>query len=391
MEQGKARRSAKARQSTTALLHLWLGLSVGLLLTICGLTGSYLTFHQQIERSALAELRLSPGVQPASYEAVYRTLTHVAPSAPGDWNIELPVGGGIITSRLPGKDGPRMVSIDPATLRVVRDVQWGETISTWLYELHYHLLMGRTGASVMGVAGIAIMVLLALGGVLWWRSGRSMRSRLSFRASGTGQRKLYDAHRLIGLASLLLLFISVLTAVAMSLPKHVRPMLAAVSPISRLSDTSSGSARGRPRMGIDRALAIARTAVPDGEVRWIRVPAKSEGAYIVRFWQPGEPSRRFPKSSVSIDQYDGRVLAIYRAPRGSISDGILLWLYPLHGGEAFGVAGRVIVALLGLVPAILFVTGLLRWRSKVARLAAATRKQAKVLNTDARPATIRNQ
>ncbi|MCE7798057.1 PepSY domain-containing protein [Sphingobium sufflavum] len=192
-------------------------------------------------------------------------------------------------------------------------------------------------------------------------------SRLAFRFQGTGQRKIYDTHRLIGLASLILLVLSALTAVAMSLPKQVRPLLAMASPLSRMPDPVSGSTDGGRRLNVDRVLAIAGAVVPDGNLRWVKVPSKGEDAYVVRFWQTGEPSRRFPKSSVWIDQYNGRVLAIHNAPQGSVSDRIVLWLYPLHGGEAFGLIGRSLVAFLGLVPAILFITGLVRWRSKCAR------------------------
>ncbi|RYE68987.1 MAG: PepSY domain-containing protein, partial [Oxalobacteraceae bacterium] len=205
---------------------------------------------------------------------------------------------------------------------------------------------------------------------LWWRSGRSARSRMKFDFKGSGQRKLYDTHRLLGLGSLLFLLISVGTATAMSLPKQVRPILQMFSPIVRSPELVSGVAEGRSRIPVDEAMAIAQQRLPQGELRWVKVPNKPDGVYAVRFWQPGEPSNRFPKSYVWVDQYDGQVLAIRNGPQDSASDQILTWLYPLHSGEAFGLLGRSLVALLGLVPAILFFSGLLRWRSKTARLRA---------------------
>ena len=50
-------------------------------------------------------------------------------------------------------------------------------------------------------------------------------------------------------------------------------------------------------------------------------------------------------------------------------DTILNWLHPLHGGEAFGMAGRLLAFVAGLVPAALFVTGLLRWTRRRQRRA----------------------
>lgn len=369
-----------AGSSIAARMHVWLGLTLGLVFAMCGPTGSYLAFYQEIEQATIAGLRASPGVRPASYEAVYRKLTQVAPPQAkagrrgGDWNIELPANGGVITSRLPGKGGQRMVSLDPATLAVVRDARWGGTVSTWLYELHYHLLMGRAGAPVMGVIGLGLIALLVAGLRLWWRSGRSWRSRLAFQSHGTAQRKIHDIHRLSGIGGLALLLIVVLTATAMSLPGQVRPILAAFSPLSRAPDPASTPADGRQRIPLDRALASARAALPHADIRWIKVPGKADGAYLIRFWQPGEPSRRFPKSSLWLDQYDGRVLAIRNGPQESAGDRTLAWLYPLHSGEAFGLFGRAVIALLGLLPAILFITGLLRRRDKSARLSAHRRR-----------------
>lgn len=374
MQPAIARVRPRVRTSLVSRIHLWLGLTVGAVLAMCGLTGSYLAFYPEIEQLAIAELRSSPGAQPGSYESVYRKLAQVSSGSRGEWNIELPEDGGVITGRIPGKGGSRMVSLDPVSLDVVRDVTWGGTVSTWIYELHYHLLMGRAGKTVMGVIGLACLVMLGVGATLWWRSGRSWRSRLAIQVKGTSQRKIYDTHRLLGLGSLLLLFLSVAAAVAMSLPQQVRPILASFSPISRQAKPTSTPARGQARISVDDALAIARATLPHARIRWVRVPAKPEGSYAIRYWHAGDLSRRFPKSYIWLDQYSGRVLGIDDGSRDSASDHILAWLYPLHSGQAFGTVGRSFVALLGFVPAILFVTGLLRWRSKSACLKAHQRR-----------------
>ena len=65
-----------------------------------------------------------------------------------------------------------------------------------------------------------------------------------------------------------------------------------------------------------------------------------------------------------IDQYSGAVLAV-RDPRDDgPADIFLNWLHPLHNGEAFGMPGRIVVCAAGALPAVLFVTGLRRWRQK---------------------------
>lgn len=368
----------KSRPRSIALwLHRWLGLTVGVILAMTGLTGSYLAFYLPIERAVIAPLRVSPGAQPVSLEALHQALIKVGPSARGSWDIEIPENGGVITSRFAERGQPRrMVSVDPVSLQVVHEGAWGQTVSTWIYELHYRLLMGRDGATVMGVFGLLLMVGLVTGGVLWWRSGRDLKTRLAY-AGGSTQRQLYDVHRLLGLGAGVLLSVLVLTATAMNLPKVVRPALAAVSPISAPSKPpKSAPAEGRPRLTVDDAVAIARLRLPEAELRWVQVPNKANGAYGVRFWQKGEPNRRFPKTYVFVDQYSGQVLAVRDGLQGTASDHILTWLYPLHSGQAFGLIGRSIVALLGLTPTILLITGFLRWRAKRRSQAARLRRAA---------------
>lgn len=369
------RRARPGQNSLAAIIHRWAGLTIGPLLAISGLTGSYLAFYPELETAAIAPLRNSPEMQPASFEAVHAALAAAVAPDGGRWNIELPPVGGVITARLSdGGAGPRMVSIDPATLEIVRDVRWGETVSTWIYELHYRLLMGRRGAPVMGMIGLAALALIFAGMILWWRSGRTARSRLRYQRNGTSERKLYDFHRLLGLASAGLLAVSVGTATAMSFPGQVQSLLTAFSPRNVMPDPQSGLPGERARLPLDRAIAIARNRLPGADIRWVQVPASETAPYVIRFWEQGEPSFRFPKSHLWLDQYDGRVLAIEHGPQGTATDRILGWLYPLHSGQAFGAAGRAVVALLGLVPTLLFVTGLIRWRRKSARLALARRR-----------------
>ena len=54
-------------------------------------------------------------------------------------------------------------------------------------------------------------------------------------------------------------------------------------------------------------------------------------------------------------------------------------LYPLHTGEAFGIAGRILISVVGLMPLLFFVTGLVVWirfRRKPAKRKAPAVKAA---------------
>ena len=265
-------------------LHQFLGLTLGAVLALIGLAGTCLAFYPEIERATIGPLRQSPGARPASYEALYGRLSEVGPPRRGSWNIELPPGGGVITGRYsePGV-ARRLVSIDPVTLEVVRDVRWGRTVSTVIYELHYHLLMGPNGATIVGIIAIALIALVVSGAILWWRSGRSIGTRLSYDRHGTSRRKAHDIHRLAGACGAVFLLIALMTGAALSLPQPVRATLGLFSPVAETPDPQSRPHPGMERIPLDRAITIAQQRLRAANIRWIKVPNNPDGTYALSF------------------------------------------------------------------------------------------------------------
>jgi uncharacterized iron-regulated membrane protein len=121
---------------------------------------------------------------------------------------------------------------------------------------------------------------------------------------------------------------------------------------------------GAKRITADQAVSAALVVFPTAKLRWIEAPITLEDVYVLRLQQPDEPSQRFPKTFVWIDQFSGEVLASRDALKQSSADVFFDWLHPLHNGEAFGLAGRLFAFLTGCLPVALLLTGWIRWRQK---------------------------
>jgi uncharacterized iron-regulated membrane protein len=67
---------------------------------------------------------------------------------------------------------------------------------------------------------------------------------------------------------------------------------------------------------------------------------------------------------VWVDQYRGDILHVRNPRMMRAGDKFLLWQFPLHNGEAFGLGGRLIILLSGLSLPGLYVTGLFIWWRK---------------------------
>lgn len=86
--------------------------------------------------------------------------------------------------------------------------------------------------------------------------------------------------------------------------------------------------------------------------------------YAIEKRQPGEANRRRPRSKVWIDQYSGEVVAVEDPEKFTGGETFFNLMWPLHNGEAFGLPGRILWCLTGLVPLVLYITGLTVWLRK---------------------------
>jgi uncharacterized iron-regulated membrane protein len=294
------------------------------------------------------------------------------PGETGKWSFEVTGRPGAIPARYypPAEAHVSHHEIDPLMVwltsdggQVLREARWGDYLMTWLYDLHMNLLAGEFGNDVVGWTGVASLVLLLTGLVVWWPRG-SLRKALAYKRHASGSRRLYDLHKLLGLGSLLLLLILSGTGALLALPAEKTWLLERlVAPVVPVPAPTSTADTGR-QVSVAQALGVAERALPGARLAWIDVPGPGEGVFRIRAQVPGDPTHRFPYSFVFIDQYSGAVLAVHDARAGTASTVVSNWIRPLHDASVAGLSTRILGVAAGLAPAALFVTGFLRWRAR---------------------------
>jgi uncharacterized iron-regulated membrane protein len=260
---------------------------------------------------------------------------------------------------------PLVVTQSPVSGEVLGGRLWGQYLVTWLYDLHYSLLLDRTGFTVVAVIGLASMVLMLMGLALWWPSRQRRAQAFRIRWRGSAQQWVYDLHAVVGVCVLPVWLLVAGTGVMLAEPDWFRPTMQRVSPISRAPNVSEpGFEVSQLAVNAEQAIALARQRFPDAELRWLETPGAGRPVWRVQMWQAFEPGRRFPKTQVWVDARSGVVLAVQDPATRSASDAVLAWLHPLHDGEFLGLAGRVAVLLAGLLWVLSVATGLVRWWHK---------------------------
>jgi uncharacterized iron-regulated membrane protein len=355
-------------------LHLCVGLALGAVFVLLGVTGSLLVFYPELDRTLNPALRPSaPAVQIVSIQSVAHQLRMLYPERNGGWRIELPLNDGTpITARYAQpteREGrsfsPLMVTLDPATLKRTSDRVWGDYLVTWIYDLHYSLLSDTAGKSVVGVIGLFMLLSILSGLYLWWPSILRWRAALKPVLREGTVRRTYDLHTLSGIYGAALVIVLAITGTGLAFPNQTRSLLDGILGVKSVNDVATYRlADGAILINLDDAVAIAHELFPQAYLRWVDVPAIGEGPISIRLHQPGEPSFRFPKTRLWVDPQSKEILSIRDPKQNAAGNTVLDWLHPLHNGEAFGPTGRWLAFISGFLPLLLFVTGFIRWRQK---------------------------
>ncbi len=259
--------SRKARQKLWWSVHWWLGLWAGSVFVLSGLTGSALVFYQAIDEWLNPERRTVVVSGPyRSFDDMVAAARAARPDLPGPYGLFLPGDRtGVVEAWFKAPVGETghiqdiEVTIDPYRAEVLsRDRIWGQTVVSFIYELHKAWLLDEVGEAVVGCAGLLLVLSIGSGLYLWWPKAGRYRQAITFNPRGTRSRRYYDAHKLTGVAGSLMLLVLAGTGVYLEFPNYIVPLVKAVLPVPVEIERHSTVTLGTRPIPVDRAVAIAR-------------------------------------------------------------------------------------------------------------------------------------
>jgi uncharacterized iron-regulated membrane protein len=366
-------------------IHCYLGLCAGLIFILLGLTGSLNTFWVELDRELNPELVISQAQgEFRSLDEILKAVQAVHLNRNGSWELVMPLQKSEMLTAIYNKPEEKKdgfyagiwVDVNPYTAEVVRSYFWGDTVMTWIFDLHATLLLGKTGHNIVGILGLVLMISLCTGLYLWWPSSGRISQAFSIKRRASNQRLMFDIHRVAGIYGILILFILAFSGVYLVYPEYINPVVVTSPSQKSPKDWTSTADHGTKPISIEQAVLIAKQVFPDAEVKRISTPNGVVGAYKVSLRQPSEIFKNsYPETQVWIDQYSGKVLGSNDPKNYTMSKTFLSIQWELHSGQAFGLSGRILVCIAGLVLLILYITGIIRWLQK---RRAAQKKRHKI-------------
>lgn len=405
------------------VVHRWLGLTAALFLIVAGATGAVISWDHEIDEWLNADIMHTPG-----RGALQSPLALAAAVEASDARVDvsymtLALEEGHAASFLvrPKKDpatgkpyvlGYNNVFVDPVTAKVTgqRDSKSialsKRNLMSWLRHLHESLHMpafwgsDRWGFWLMG--GIALMWLIDSFVALYLTLPRRLAARREMvknaprrswwkrwqpswvvRWRSGGYKLNFDLHRAGGLWVWLIIIVVSFTSFSLNLYREVfYPVMSQIStttpgPYETIKPAPFGSFI-EPKISFAAAIDIARA---EGQRLGFEFPPAGiwYGGdfpfYNISFFDPTDEMgpAGMGMSNIYVSADDGAVLGMHRPWHGTAADVFVQLQLPLHSGRILGLAGRIMMSIMGVFVVMLSITGIVIWeRKRRARKAVAS-------------------
>lgn len=303
-------------------IHRWLGLTLGTLAVVLGITGAVLAIDPVLQA------RQAPGA-PGDLQ-VATLLARVSRTVPGAEEIRRVPSGAIVVYGFAGEQ-PQAFYVDPVDGRPLGAWQ-ASTLPRWIKNLHRSLLLGDAGRWVAGITALAMGMLCVSALVLLVRRFGGWR-RLAGRVRGTLAQRI---HVVAGRVVLMVLCLTSLTALTMS-----ASTLGLVQLDAGVEPEVFSVATDQPMLAGSQLAALSGVAVRD--LRTLTLPSATD------------PEDTWKIATVQgrgwIDRHSGRMLVWQDT---TLAQRVYDWAVVLHTGEAawpwavvLGVAGSSVLLFWG--------------------------------------------
>ncbi|WP_035485740.1 PepSY-associated TM helix domain-containing protein [Geminicoccus roseus] len=354
-------------------VHLWTGLVAGLFMVILGISGSALIWHDGLDE-LLNPQRAASTAAPALPAASY--LDSAAAALGEDArlsSLRMPEAAGEavrVTGMVPVAEGrPRFLTawLEPADARVLDSGDSRQSLVGVLHVLHGSLLIPQwSGRQIVGWLGVVMAISAATGIWLWWPRVGSLLKALWWRR---GRKPTANLHNVLGAWIAVPLFVVSVTGVYISFPQAARALFGP-------AETETGGAPRpsrfappleNPALSPDGALELALAAEPGARLVSLSLPTEPLPAWRVQLAGDGGAP-----VTLEIDDASSEVRPVAVTAPGS-ADPVARLMRQVHDGHGMGLVWQVLVFLSGLLPALLWVTGIFMWlrRRRVRRPGAA--------------------
>lgn len=365
-------------------IHLWLGLTSGLIVFIVAITGCAIVFEKEINTAlgtGIYQKVESRNSEPALPSQVFgvadsafqklRLVNMYYTVYPGEPNVSV-----LWVRDTAGKYHSLLQ--DPYSAQIAGTYDYESSFFTIMTFIHVSLALGEAGTTIIRYATLIFVVLMISGLILWKPASRKgYKQRFTVKWGASFKRLNYDLHNVLGFYMTWIAVFIALTGLVWSFEWFSNSVVWVANggkkvELAQQQPPLSVKAQHNHAdlslyAAIDAAFLEIRKREPSTRALTIYKPMNDSSA--IGITVETEKGKHYARADeYFFDQYSSRLLA--HKPFNGLSNGekLLRMNYYIHVGSIAGITGKVLAFLASLIAASLPVTGFMVWRGRKKKL-----------------------
>lgn len=362
----------KALKKLASQLHLWLGISSGLVVFIVALTGCLLVFEDELEPVIDRQFHVVEAHQGKQRLPLDQLQTRVSETYPGKKLVRITIEKEPERTIVFGlKNGKKekdilSVAVNPYTGNIAEARVEQDAFFSVVLRLHRYLCLEETGKIITGISCIMFLIIMITGLIMWWPNRKNSKQRFTIKWNAKFKRLNWDLHAIFGFYVLPFVFLIAMTGLVWSYkwvnniifitfdgkPQQKREAPANIQPAPYQDNTFFQKIYAKTNQQLPNPGKILIT-LGESDSLSITVSKTNDNAAIsniVDFLYFDKNNGQLIKKRLYADETKG--MKVRRL------------IFPIHTGSLLGLPTKIVAFIVALIAASLPVTGVIIWLGK---------------------------
>ena len=363
-------------------IHLYLGLSSGLVIMVSCFTGAVLVFEEELQHAFHTERY---DVQPLGRQLPLAILVdklkqHEPKAIVTRAQVFTNPSKSVIISYNGGKKNQAFMN--PYTGATIELYKYQDTFFYTMFALHRWLLGGAVGKMIVGVATLFFVFILITGIILWWpKTKRILFQRLKIKTDSGSKRFTHDLHIVLGFYSAIFLFVFAFTGLAWSFEWFNNGIYKVTnSPVKGPKPPQSILIGAKEKINLDFAYAVANKEMPEAVFYSLTLPKDSVEPFTISSLSTHAPHTS-ATDAIYLDQYSGKKIGQLYFTERSTGAQVRATFKPVHTGSIWGLPSKLIALIVCILGTSFPVTGTLIWINRTRKKKTISQQEENISET----------
>lgn len=367
-------------------IHLWLGLTSGLVVILLGVTGCILAFETEIRNLTEPYRKVTVENKPCLPPSALKQIAEKKLRSRKALGIEYPGLGKAAVAVYYDEENYELVFLNPYNGEILKHKNMPDDFFRIVLDGHFYLWLPHDiGQPIAASATLVFLIMMITGLILWRPKNKAARKqRFAVRWNVRWRRRNYDLHNVLGFYMTWVAIFIAITGLVFGFEWFAKSLYWATSGGKQMI------AHQHPESDTTKAALFVNMADHLWQQHKTEVAAhESLGIYFASLpTDPLEvvvnhrPGTYYHSDFYHYDQNSGKELEATGSYAGKFSDAntadkIVRMNYDMHTGAVLGLAGKLLAFFASLIAASLPVTGFIIWWGRKKKRNTANKAAAK--------------